>query len=456
MSETLPDTTALLEALDPDAPLAQRHLWLIGTLDWLRGPRAPAAYEECSKLVTKCSEWTPMGGRFAAPAGATGFRLSLVFVGRGGRILVDDVRAVAGPSPEGPAAGFTVGTHKVIPSRQGLFLVELGGRRALLNAGLRLENDKEGASWQAVSPDGVPTHKEKALHYKGRLLNPGDQREIEFEARVEAAEDGTEVFYTFAGDLLRQTDRVTLALTLPRSTSVVGIPEGADKTTVAVTATSGDGDLGIEFADPARVRLRPVDGHTRLLASFKVDPAANPAQFGFKIRESAGRSFDPIQAADQSIKRREFGAALVLLRTHVDRLKDPQQREKAQKLIRDLAQDEKTQWAGLQGRFFQAWISRRPDFIQQARTALDTYERHWGAGEFLAKAKELRAEDEKQLQAVADPADERPRRILERAKKDAEAGRKALAEIVLQYLLERYKQSEVSAEAQELLKTLGM
>ncbi len=39
MSETLPDTTALLEALDPDAPLAQRHLWLIGTLDWLRGPQ---------------------------------------------------------------------------------------------------------------------------------------------------------------------------------------------------------------------------------------------------------------------------------------------------------------------------------------------------------------------------------------------------------------------------------
>jgi len=37
MSAPLPDATALLEALDPDAPLAQRHLWLIGTLDWLRG-----------------------------------------------------------------------------------------------------------------------------------------------------------------------------------------------------------------------------------------------------------------------------------------------------------------------------------------------------------------------------------------------------------------------------------
>jgi site-specific recombinase len=32
--------TRLLETLDPQAPLAQRHLWLIAVLDWVRGDRA--------------------------------------------------------------------------------------------------------------------------------------------------------------------------------------------------------------------------------------------------------------------------------------------------------------------------------------------------------------------------------------------------------------------------------
>ena len=33
------DLTTLLAALDPAAPLAHRHLWLIHLLDWVRGQR---------------------------------------------------------------------------------------------------------------------------------------------------------------------------------------------------------------------------------------------------------------------------------------------------------------------------------------------------------------------------------------------------------------------------------
>ena len=31
------DLAALLDQLDPDAPLAQRHLWLMDLLRWVRG-----------------------------------------------------------------------------------------------------------------------------------------------------------------------------------------------------------------------------------------------------------------------------------------------------------------------------------------------------------------------------------------------------------------------------------
>src|SRR6187551_2572346 len=37
------DLTQVLATLDADAPLAQRHLWLIGLLQWVRGPRGSPA-----------------------------------------------------------------------------------------------------------------------------------------------------------------------------------------------------------------------------------------------------------------------------------------------------------------------------------------------------------------------------------------------------------------------------
>lgn len=43
MTKTARDLPTLLEALDPEADLVQRHLWLIALLDWIRGPEAAPA-----------------------------------------------------------------------------------------------------------------------------------------------------------------------------------------------------------------------------------------------------------------------------------------------------------------------------------------------------------------------------------------------------------------------------
>jgi hypothetical protein len=37
------DLTALVNAADPKAPLAERHLWLVRLMEWLRHAPAPAA-----------------------------------------------------------------------------------------------------------------------------------------------------------------------------------------------------------------------------------------------------------------------------------------------------------------------------------------------------------------------------------------------------------------------------
>jgi site-specific recombinase len=44
------DLNGVLATLDADAPLAQRHLWLIGLLDWVRGPRAAPAEAAASRV----------------------------------------------------------------------------------------------------------------------------------------------------------------------------------------------------------------------------------------------------------------------------------------------------------------------------------------------------------------------------------------------------------------------
>lgn len=69
MSAPLPDATALLEALDPDASLAQRHLWLIGTLDWLRGPQPDvrATFQRLEQLLDAADAlpgWVPRWRRW--------------------------------------------------------------------------------------------------------------------------------------------------------------------------------------------------------------------------------------------------------------------------------------------------------------------------------------------------------------------------------------------------------
>jgi site-specific recombinase len=44
------DLNQLLAALDAEAPLAQRHLWLIGLLDWVRGPRGAGIEAAASRV----------------------------------------------------------------------------------------------------------------------------------------------------------------------------------------------------------------------------------------------------------------------------------------------------------------------------------------------------------------------------------------------------------------------
>ena len=61
----MPDLATLSAQLDPDAPLAQRHLWLIGLLDWVRGDRRSpdAAIQRLNHFLDLVQEQPELKGR---------------------------------------------------------------------------------------------------------------------------------------------------------------------------------------------------------------------------------------------------------------------------------------------------------------------------------------------------------------------------------------------------------
>ncbi len=62
------DLPGLLDTLDPDAPLVQRHLWLVRLLDWIRGDRSSveAALARLQSLIERLENDTALRGRAQA------------------------------------------------------------------------------------------------------------------------------------------------------------------------------------------------------------------------------------------------------------------------------------------------------------------------------------------------------------------------------------------------------
>jgi hypothetical protein len=84
-----------------------------------------------------------------------------------------------------------------------------------------------------------------------------------------------------------------------------------------------------------------------------------------------------------------------------------------------------------------------------------TFLKQWAGEGTEGKAKILLAELDKELASAPAGETERPHRIFERAKKCVEGGKRALAQTLLQTLVARYPSSDVTSEAQQLLKSLS-
>jgi len=430
--------------------------WAALKVDWLKTPKGAVIAEEFSDPV-KPSGWHEIRHVFNPPAGAGAFRFALAIVGRSGRVFFDDVTLKFQPgAPAGPER--KIGKHhKTAYTKAGVLQIDLrGGRRTLTNISIRLENDKEGGTPQAFSTDVATSSEEGGLVFKGRMFSPLDFRELPFEARIGESDDATTVVWQFAGDSLKQVDRVTIVMTLPRVDGPPrGIPENGDPVN-RFTCGAEDGDFGIEYhLDPAVVKSRSIDGRFRVTQSWKVDATAEDPAFGFRIRERGSTPLDPAAALAEFRQARKYGEALALARDQEGRIKEASAKEKMTSEKRALEEMERRDWADAQAQAFLARMSRRPDLRDRAMDFLDRYLKQWAGEGTEAKADTLARDLDKELRATPAGDAERPQRIFERAKKLMEGGKRKLSETLLQTIISRYPSSEVTPQAQQLLKTLS-
>lgn len=418
-------------------------------VEWLRGAKGVVLAEEFSPPARGGSDWTLLQATFNPPAGAGAFRFVLAAVGRGGRVAFDDaaVRLRAGDAPKEQR----LGNHRVAWTPQGVLQIETRGRRSLANVQVRLESEKEGSLGQALATDVAASPEPARLVFKGNLVNPVDFRGVGFEQRVEAE---TTVRYVFSPGALKQIDRVTIACTLPRVERVQGVPERADQLTGRISFESDEGEIVLESV-PARVRTERVRGGLRVYHTFAVDGQASEAAFGILVRDS-GRGvsrLDPFEEARKKRQERLYGEALDLLRRHVKEIQEAAKREGVQADIRNLEELERREWEDVKARAFQAWYTRRAELVNAALEAVDLHEQRWPGEEFAGKADTLREETRKLHGADAEA--DRPRVLFDRAKQFADSGRKSLARGMLEVVVSRWPSSDVAADAQQLLKTLG-
>jgi hypothetical protein len=425
-------------------------------VDWLQRLRGALIAEEFSLPVARCEGWTSLSGSFTRPSGAGAFRISIAVVGRGGRVFIDDVAARLSPGGA-PRPEQKVKNHRVLATPQGVGQIDLRGRRSFGNVTVRLESDKEGSTLQALAAETSMTAEEGGLVFRGKMPNPIDLREIEFEERLAFGEAGLQVVYQFFGPALRQVDRVSILLTLPRSATLQGLPDPPDQPTGRAVIATDEGDLVLNYElDPARLKTRTVDGRLRLIQTFPVDASLEDPAFGFVLREAgpAGAA-SPEEQAAQARAQSRFGEALILLRGHVRTLKEPEARARVEGEIHKLEEGERLDWQNLQSLVFQAGISRRPEVVRRTQEAIDRFLREWAGAGVEGKTERLRQDLASELKIAPDAESERARRILERARKLAESGQKGIARLMLQTLVARYPNSDAKEEALQLLKTLG-
>ena len=342
------------------------------------------------------------------------------------------------------------------PARDGTLRLETRGRRSLVNFHARLESLREGVLPQSCARNVALVRSAEHFLLKGKMIGPADFKEIDFEEVVVHKDGQTAIKYLFPGNPLQQVDRFVLVFTALKVDRVLGLPETPERAVDRISFRSEEGEVVVEYSEPAQVRVEPVRGGLRVIQSFAVEPGETDAMFALMVREAAfGTEGDVFERVAKLRRQRKFGAALAQLSEELPKTKDPAVRERIENDLRQFLEMERGEWAEVLASVSQAVLSAGAEAAVAAMGTLDRYQEIWEGEAFAAKVQAQREKLREVLAAAASEEAARHKLILERARQRAAGGRKALAALMIRTLLGRHPGSAVADEAREFLKGLS-
>jgi hypothetical protein len=422
---------------------------------WLSARTGPVLIEEASEPAPGSSDWTQLAHSFAPPPGATHVQLSLIAVGRAGRVLFDDVRAKFGSS-SGNFKTATLSGYSVTATPAGVLGVsDADGRRIMNNLQLLLSSDKEGTIHQLVATGGRVQVDEAArkITVAGKLASPVDLRPIEFEIEARAGKESLLLGYQLRGDALKQLDRIGLSLLLP---GLEPNPKGDYTNPVPrLWFRSGSGDFLLETDGLMRVTGDWVPQARRANLLF-LPKGVTELAFSFVLKPGAGGQMDPMTAANKSIEQGRMQDAVDMFNDILAATREEQKREDIKSRLRQLEETEAADWQAVQAQRFMADLVGLKPYFEAAIQKLDEYDKRWPSGKRAEASKAERAKLTAGLAKAAEDRDTlRATRLLDRAEEHLKEGRKVLARELCETVRRHYGQTTAAARATEMMKKLG-
>ena len=421
---------------------------------WLASRTGPALLEDMSEPVAGSSDWTQIKSSFQPPQGATHAHLSLVAVGRGGRVLFDDVRAAHGIASAQTSA--TLAGYSVTATDAGVLNISQETRRILNNVQLFIASDKEGTIPQEASTASrvQSDAAAKKLTAAGKIPSPVDLRPVEFEFEASGGKDSLLLGYRLRGESFKQVDRLGLTIFLP------GDLKGDYSNPVSrLWFRTSSGDFGLEISDGLmRVSSEyAAGGGQRVHLNVMIPKGASEMAFGFHLKSGGGGSNDPMAEVDKAIAEERMSDALELLNDLLAATREDLKRQNIQARITALKEVEATDWQAVQAQRFVAELVGLKPYFEAATQKLAQYEKRWPRGK---RGDACKAERERLATGLAGAAEDREtlraHRLVDRAEEAAKEGRKQLARELCDSVRRHYAQSaSAAARVAELLKKLG-
>ena len=423
-------------------------------VSWMASRTGPVLLEDMSEPAPGASDWTQMKRSFAPPPGATHGQLSLVAVGRAGRVLFDDIRATHG-SGSG-LTGASMSGYSIVATEAGVLNVAQETRRIMNNVQVYLASDKEGTIPQAAATAGrvQVDAATKKLTATGKIPSPVDLRPVELEFEASGGKDSLLLGYRLRGDSVKQVDRLGLTMLIP------GDLKGDYSNPVSrLWFRTGSGDFGLEISDGLmRVSSEyAAGGGQRVHLNVTIPKGASEMAFGFHLKSGGGGSLDPMAEVDKAVTEERMSDALELLGDLLAATREDQKRQQIQARIAALREAESTDWQAVQAQRFVAELVGLKPYFETANQKLGQYEKRWPRGK---RADACKAERERLASGLAAAAEDREtlraHRLIDRAEEHAKEGRKQLARELCDAVRRHYAQSgSATVRVAELLKKLG-